>query len=68
VILGAPMPREQQQREFKYALVVDETVGTRDMCAALSGPQAIVRHASGFSQFFEPLLLPGVHYMPVRHR
>ncbi|CAI5506166.1 unnamed protein product [Closterium sp. Naga37s-1] len=55
------------RRGYKYVLVVDEQIGTRDMCRALSGPQAVIRHASGYTEFFDPLLLPGVHYAPVGH-
>ncbi|CAI5519511.1 unnamed protein product [Closterium sp. Naga37s-1] len=57
----------ERRRGCKYVLVVDEQIGTRDMCRALSGPQAVIRHASGYTEFFDPLLLPGVHYAPVGH-
>ncbi|CAI5499875.1 unnamed protein product, partial [Closterium sp. Naga37s-1] len=57
----------ERRRGCKYVLVVDEQIGTRDMCRALSGPQAVIRHVSGYTEFFDPLLLPGVHYAPVGH-
>ncbi|CAI7921339.1 unnamed protein product [Closterium sp. NIES-53] len=57
----------ERRRGCKYVLVVDEQIGTRDMCRALSGPQAVIRHTSGYTEFFDPLLLPGVHYAPVGH-
>ncbi|CAI5457608.1 unnamed protein product [Closterium sp. Yama58-4] len=67
VVLAEELDDVAERRRYKYVLVVDEQIGTRDMCRALSGPQAVIRHASGYTEFFDPLLLPGVHYAPVGH-
>ncbi|GJP42577.1 hypothetical protein CLOM_g2128 [Closterium sp. NIES-68] len=67
VVLAEELDDVAERRDYKYVLVVDEQIGTRAMCRALSGPQAVIRHASGYSEFFEPLMLPGVHYVPVGH-
>ncbi|GJP46439.1 hypothetical protein CLOM_g5726 [Closterium sp. NIES-68] len=66
-VLAEELDEGQKEEAFKYVVVVDERVGSRDMCRALSGQQAVIRHLSGFMQYFEPLLLPGVHYIPVTH-
>ncbi|CAI5932335.1 unnamed protein product [Closterium sp. NIES-64] len=67
VVLAEELDDVAGRRDYKYVLVVDEQIGTRDMCRALSGPQAVIRHASGYTEFSDPLLLPGVHYAPVGH-
>eukprot|EP00271_Cylindrocystis_brebissonii_P023140 TRINITY_DN93_c0_g4_i1.p1 TRINITY_DN93_c0_g4~~TRINITY_DN93_c0_g4_i1.p1 ORF type:complete len:600 (-),score=108.37 TRINITY_DN93_c0_g4_i1:441-2240(-) len=60
--LGNDM-KEEELRMFKYWLVADEAVGTTGMCEALSRRQVVVRQSSAFTQFFDPLLLPGIHHV-----
>eukprot|EP00271_Cylindrocystis_brebissonii_P014606 TRINITY_DN3600_c0_g1_i1.p1 TRINITY_DN3600_c0_g1~~TRINITY_DN3600_c0_g1_i1.p1 ORF type:complete len:524 (-),score=75.32 TRINITY_DN3600_c0_g1_i1:624-2195(-) len=52
---------------FKYEIGVDGGVGTCRTCGLLLSNQAMIRQASGFEQFFEPMLKPMVHYIPTEH-
>lgn len=52
---------------YKYEIAVDGGVGTCRTCGLLASNQVMIRQASGFEQFFEPLLQPGVHYLRTEH-
>lgn len=65
--LGVPLTPEEMSR-YKYNIVADDLVGTTGMCEALPRGQTILRQASPFRQFFDAMLLPGVHYVQADHK
>eukprot|EP00270_Netrium_digitus_P018138 TRINITY_DN6844_c0_g1_i1.p1 TRINITY_DN6844_c0_g1~~TRINITY_DN6844_c0_g1_i1.p1 ORF type:complete len:581 (+),score=165.93 TRINITY_DN6844_c0_g1_i1:367-2109(+) len=65
-LMGENM-EEEMRRKYKYNIVVDEAVGSNEMCYSLASSQVTVRQTSPFSQFFDPLILPGVHFVKVSH-
>ena len=65
--LGASLTPEEVS-QYKYYIVADDLVGTTGMCEALPRGQAILRQSSPFREFFDAMLLPGVHYVQTEHR
>eukprot|EP00850_Spirogloea_muscicola_P022977 SM000321S12210 [mRNA] locus=s321:93330:96812:- [translate_table: standard] len=59
--------QQKDKNTFKYEIVVDGGVGTCRTCGVLASNQVVIRQESAYSQFFEPLLVPGIHYIPTRH-
>lgn len=64
--LGGRMT-QQEKSAFKYEIVVDGGVGSCRTCGVLASNQAVIRQASVYTEFFEPMLKAGVHYMPTEH-
>lgn len=57
----------RQKSAFKYEVVADGGVGTSRTCGVLLSNRVMIRQKSAFSQFFEALLRPGVHYLETEH-
>ncbi|CAI5978503.1 unnamed protein product [Closterium sp. NIES-64] len=66
VELGERMGPAQIQ-EFKYELDVDGGTGSGRVCGILSSNQMLIKQASEYTQFFDPLLCPHRHFVPT-HR
>ncbi|CAI5499211.1 unnamed protein product [Closterium sp. Naga37s-1] len=58
-------PTELQS--YKYELDVDGGTGSGRVCGVLSSSQMLIKQASEYSQFFDPLMCPYRHFLPT-HR
>ncbi|GJP29180.1 hypothetical protein CLOM_g18152 [Closterium sp. NIES-68] len=52
---------------YKYELDVDGGTGSGRVCGVLSSNQMLIKQASEYTQFFDPLLCPNRHFVPT-HR
>ncbi|CAI5467568.1 unnamed protein product [Closterium sp. Yama58-4] len=66
VRLGGRLKPEELQG-FKYELDVDGGTGSGRTCGILASNQVLIRQASEYYQFFDPLLCPMKHFIPT-HR
>ncbi|CAI5932660.1 unnamed protein product [Closterium sp. NIES-65] len=66
VRLGGRLKPEELQG-FKYELDVDGGTGSGRTCGILASNQVLIRQASEYYQFFDPLLCPMKHFLPT-HR
>ncbi|CAI5932434.1 unnamed protein product [Closterium sp. NIES-65] len=54
-------------QSYKYELDVDGGAGSGRMCGVLSSSQMLIKQASEYTQFFDPLMCPYRHFLPT-HR
>ncbi|CAI5468725.1 unnamed protein product [Closterium sp. Yama58-4] len=66
VRLGGRLNPEELQG-FKYELDVDGGTGSGRTCGILASNQVLIRQASEYYQFFDPLMCPMKHFIPT-HR
>ncbi|CAI7819816.1 unnamed protein product [Closterium sp. NIES-53] len=52
---------------YKYELDVDGGTGSGRVCGVLSSSQMLIKQASEYTQFFDPLMCPYRHFLPT-HR
>ncbi|CAI5467569.1 unnamed protein product [Closterium sp. Yama58-4] len=54
-------------QSYKYELDVDGGTGSGRVCGVLSSSQLLIKQASEYTQFFDPLMCPYRHFLPT-HR